>query len=108
MVEHNDDFGSSPPSPEPSPEGSPGDPSFAAPRPLGETAEYPSPAPSRTHTAPQVHNDSPRQPIFPMVLGAAMIASFVVSWSLNSRLAQSSGTPAGAETAANAAAATPG
>src|SRR5689334_14955570 len=91
MVEHNDDFGSSSPPPEPS----------SGPR--HEGGEPASPAYNEAHEAAFKHSQParpvddglPRHPVFPMVLGAAMVLALVVAWVLNSKPAESSGPAPG-------------
>jgi TolA-binding protein len=103
MVEHNDDFGSS----APPPEGNLGDLNFGEPNLGSEPGEHATiPDDQGTHEAAFKHpqhapppgtiDERPKHPIFPMVLGAAMVVALVVAWAVNMKPVESSGTAAAA------------
>jgi hypothetical protein len=111
MVEHNDDFGSSAPLSgggsenlnygEPNPGTAGEDPSS----PLGESLEGFADHEAHfkhPHPAPSAHDDAPRHPVFPIVLGGVMVLSLIAAWIANSK---PTAEPAGAATPAAVAAA---
>src|SRR5437660_1670665 len=108
MADH-DDFNPSTPSHDPSPESDLGalnfgEPGGAAPIGAGEGHARPEAHEAlfkHPHPAPRVDDDGPRHPVFPMLLGAAMVLSLVVAWIVNAKPVEPSapattdaGTPA--------------
>jgi tetratricopeptide (TPR) repeat protein len=110
MADHDDDFGPSTPSPAPSPEGDPGDPNLGgehAPFVAGEQSTSPEAHEAlfkHPHTAPDAADDQPRHPVFPLILGAAMVVCLVAAWIINAKPAESGETAAAATTPATPAA----
>jgi TolA-binding protein len=102
MVEPNDNFGSSPPPPEghegpgygePRPEGALGEPAstdFASSETYGShPAEFKHP-----HAAPQVSDETAHHPVFPIIVGAALLLTLVIAWIANRSPATSETKPA--------------
>lgn len=111
MAEHDDDLGPSTPAPDPSPGGDLGDLNFAATGPANEPgapASFAQVAPheaafKHAHAAPETPDEVPRRPVFPLLLGAAMVLTFLVALYLNRQPLEPSGMVAapapGTETA---------